>query len=133
MQLPPILPTKLFKPPPPSNLVSRPRLLDRLEAGSAAKLTLVSAPAGYGKSTLLVAWVQTLQVPAAWLTLDSGDNDLLLATRLGKSIREPISTGINSTRVTIAEDNILSAAMFAIPKSQNHSGALSMLRLKIQR
>jgi LuxR family maltose regulon positive regulatory protein len=70
-----ILPTKFYTPARRSNLVGRPRLLERLEAGTAGKLTLVSAPAGYGKSTLLSEWVQQTKIPVAWLSLDEGDND----------------------------------------------------------
>ena len=55
--------------------MSRPRLLDRLSEGLHKKLTLVSAPAGYGKSTLLGAWVQQAGLPVAWLSLDQDDND----------------------------------------------------------
>lgn len=70
-----ILPTKLYRPSPHPNLVSRPRLINHLQAGSAHKLTLISAPAGYGKSSLLSAWVPHSEIPIAWLSLDTGDND----------------------------------------------------------
>jgi len=70
-----ILPSKFYTPARRTNLVARPRLLERLEAGVTGKLTLVSAPAGYGKSTLLAEWVQQSEIPAAWLSLDEGDND----------------------------------------------------------
>lgn len=69
------LPTKLFRPVPRESLVSRARLLQRLEGGLTRKLTLISAPAGYGKSTLLSEWAQQTQLPLAWLSLDAGDND----------------------------------------------------------
>ncbi len=72
--IPKILTTKLYI-PSPGTLVSRSRLVDRLEAGSRGKLTLVSAPAGYGKSTILAAWLQQRQTPAAWFSLDRDDND----------------------------------------------------------
>ena len=68
--------TKLFIPPPHPNLVQRPRLIDQLEAGRRGKLTLVSAPAGYGKSTLVSEWKMRSKVPVAWLSLDESDNDL---------------------------------------------------------
>jgi LuxR family maltose regulon positive regulatory protein len=57
-------------------LVSRPRLVERLNAGLDRKLTLVSAPAGFGKTTLLSEWVAVCELPVAWLSLDKGDNDL---------------------------------------------------------
>jgi LuxR family maltose regulon positive regulatory protein len=71
----PLLQTKLYIPPPRPNLVSRPRLIERLNAGLQRKLTLVSAPAGFGKTTLLSEWVADCGRPVAWLSLDEGDND----------------------------------------------------------
>jgi LuxR family maltose regulon positive regulatory protein len=55
--------------------VPRPRLNERLQVGLQRKLTLVSAPAGSGKSTLISAWLQDISRPTAWLSLDEGDND----------------------------------------------------------
>jgi LuxR family maltose regulon positive regulatory protein len=71
-----LLSTKLYIPPPRPDLVPRPRLTERLEAGTRCKLTLVSAPAGYGKSTLVSEWVARSNVPVAWLSLDESDNDI---------------------------------------------------------
>ena len=70
-----LLTTKLYIPPPRPDLVARPRLIERLEAGTRGKLTLVSAPAGYGKSTLVSEWIARSNVPTAWLSLDASDND----------------------------------------------------------
>lgn len=72
-----LLNTKLHIPPARRDGVSRPRLVERLDDGleMARRLTLVSAPAGYGKTTLLSEWVTTLPVPAAWLSLDAEDNN----------------------------------------------------------
>jgi LuxR family maltose regulon positive regulatory protein len=72
-----ILATKLFIPPLRANLVSRPRLLECLQLGGDSKLTLISAPAGYGKTTLLSAWVRQLDQPVAWYSLDNNDNDCI--------------------------------------------------------
>jgi LuxR family maltose regulon positive regulatory protein len=71
-----ILATKLYIPPIRPELVSRPRLIERLNAGLHRKLTLISAPAGFGKTTLLSEWVAGCGRPVAWLSLDEGDNDL---------------------------------------------------------
>jgi LuxR family transcriptional regulator, maltose regulon positive regulatory protein len=68
--------TKLSRPRLGSDLISRPRLLDRLNAGLGGKVTLVCAPAGFGKTTLLAAWVETVDRPTAWLFLDEHDDDL---------------------------------------------------------
>ena len=70
-----ILATKLFIPPLPPKAVLRPRLVERLDDGLHCKLTLVSAPAGFGKTTLLSAWVAGCHDRVAWLSLDPGDND----------------------------------------------------------
>ncbi len=73
----PLLATKFYLPPARSDLVARPRLVERLASGLQRKLTLVSAPAGFGKTTLLSSWQATARAPYAWLALDAGDNDLV--------------------------------------------------------
>ena len=70
-----LLPTKLYAPPLRKVLVPRARLLKQLNRGLERRLTLISAPAGYGKSTLISEFVRQVGVPAAWLSLDKGDND----------------------------------------------------------
>jgi ATP/maltotriose-dependent transcriptional regulator MalT len=71
----PILATKLYIPRPRPNVVSRPRLLERLNEGLHRKLTLISAPAGFGKTTLVSEWVEGIERPTAWLSLDDQEND----------------------------------------------------------
>lgn len=74
-----LLRTRLFRPPIRPLLVPRPRLLGKLHAGLAGKLTLVSAPAGFGKTTLMSEWAQELHQDAvnnvAWLSLDESDKE----------------------------------------------------------
>jgi LuxR family maltose regulon positive regulatory protein len=70
-----LLRTKLFIPRPRKNLVSRPRLVDQLNAGLDKKLTLIAAPAGFGKTTLLSEWIPKSPRRVTWLFLDEGDND----------------------------------------------------------
>jgi ATP/maltotriose-dependent transcriptional regulator MalT len=74
---PPLLETKLHPPPAREQIIPRARLLDRLRAGPAIKLTVVAAPPGYGKTTLLGAWRELAEEtrPVAWVTLDEHDND----------------------------------------------------------
>ena len=77
-----LLATKLHIPRPRRVLVHRPRLMERLDAGLQGKLTLVSAPAGYGKTTLIADWTAcrgeiTPPLQVAWLSLDDADNDLI--------------------------------------------------------
>jgi len=71
----PILATKLYIPRLRPNVVSRPRLNERLNEGLHRKLTLISAPAGFGKTTLVSQWLAGGPRPIAWLSLDEGDND----------------------------------------------------------
>ena len=73
-----VLATKLYIPPPRPKIVLRPRLIERLNQGcpSGSKLTLISASAGFGKTTLVSEWVAVCERPVAWLSLDEGDNDI---------------------------------------------------------
>jgi ATP/maltotriose-dependent transcriptional regulator MalT len=73
----PLLETKLYVPKLRRSLVVRPRLSERLSRGAQSKLTLISAPAGFGKTTVLAEWLAAVPAggpSAAWLSLDTGDN-----------------------------------------------------------
>ncbi|CAG0969357.1 HTH-type transcriptional regulator MalT [Anaerolineae bacterium] len=72
-----LLGTKLYAPRLRPNTIRRPRLIERLNAGRDAghRLTLISAPAGYGKTTLLAEWIATKPECAAWLSLDAQDGN----------------------------------------------------------
>jgi len=70
-----LLAIKLHLPRPRVQLVTRSHLVERLQEGVAGALTLVSAPAGFGKTTLLAQWLVESGVPVAWLSLDAEDND----------------------------------------------------------
>lgn len=72
-----LLKTKLYFPPFRPNLVPRPSLVEKLNLGLSGPLTLIAAPAGYGKTTLMCEWraTQGLETPAAWLSLEASDND----------------------------------------------------------
>lgn len=71
----PILTTKLYLPSPRPTAVPRSHLLERLNNGSHRKLTLISAPAGFGKTTLASEWSSSSKRPFAWLSLDEADNN----------------------------------------------------------
>ena len=75
----PILATKLYIPPPPPKVVLRPRLIERLDETASVRgtpsVTLISAPAGFGKTTLVSEWVAHSGRTTAWLSLDEGDSD----------------------------------------------------------
>ena len=75
----PLLQAKLYTPPLPPQSIIRPRLSENLNQGLkwGSKLSLISAPAGFGKTTAALAWLHELQRPFAWLSLDESDSDLL--------------------------------------------------------
>lgn len=109
-----LIETKLYVPRRGAKLVSRPRLLGMLDDGQESKLTLVCAPAGFGKSNLLTDWIHSTGQPVAWLSADESDNEpgvflsymvaalqridpgagARLKTMLGQSMRSPIESGL---------------------------------------
>lgn len=72
-----VLSTKFYIPRLRPYIVSRPRLLEKLNEVKERELALVSAPAGFGKTTLLSDWISQVKMPAAWISLDAGDNDIV--------------------------------------------------------
>ena len=72
---PPLVEAKLVAPRVRRGMVDRPRIEQALDAGDDATLTLVAAPAGYGKTTAVRAWCASRDAALAWVTLDAGDND----------------------------------------------------------
>ena len=101
-----LLKTKLFTPPLRPNQVPRKSLLDKLNSArqSGVPCALISAPAGFGKTTLVGDWARSSGLPFAWLALDEGDNDLLrfwryvdaamqtIDNRIGESLRPALSS-----------------------------------------
>jgi len=72
---PPLLKTKISIPRLPGEFIHRPRLTDRINQGVKCPLTLLTAPAGFGKTNLLVEWTRETDLPVAWLSIDSDDNN----------------------------------------------------------
>ncbi len=115
-----LLGTKLHVRSPRPGLVSRRRLLELLDQGSACPLTLVSAPAGFGKTTLLAEWLSKRQQKACWLSLDAADDDPSsflsyviaalqtvvpgLADDLVPSLRSPQPPSVESVTVALANE-----------------------------
>ncbi|MFN8488904.1 MAG: LuxR C-terminal-related transcriptional regulator [Caldilineaceae bacterium] len=91
-----ILATKLYIPPPRPKVVPRPHLIERLNAGLAMghKLTLISASAGFGKTTLVSEWIAHCGKPVAWLSLDERDNDPVRFTAYLVAALQTIQPGI---------------------------------------
>jgi LuxR family maltose regulon positive regulatory protein len=71
----PLLRTKLFIPPVQSIRVARPRLFEQINRGLDKSLILITAPAGYGKTTLVSSWLRETKISSTWLSLDEDDND----------------------------------------------------------
>ena len=99
----PLLSTKLSVPAVRSSLVPRTRLSGRLEEGQERKLTLLSAPAGFGKTTLLSAWVGEISGgrPVAWLSLDPGDNDPVRFWRYYITAIDQLQPGSGESALTL--------------------------------
>src|SRR5512140_3570933 len=72
-----LLRTKCYAPPIRSKQITRLRLSGLIDGGLDRALIMVSAPAGYGKTTLVSSWLKEKSIPSAWLSLDAGDNDLM--------------------------------------------------------
>ncbi|HAG11463.1 MAG TPA: LuxR family transcriptional regulator [Desulfotomaculum sp.] len=89
-----ILATKLYIPPPRSKLVRRTRLIERLNEGKHRKLTLISGPAGFGKTMLVSEWIAGCKRPAAWFSMDEGDNDPIRFLTYFVSALQTISAGV---------------------------------------
>jgi LuxR family maltose regulon positive regulatory protein len=104
----PLLATKLYIPKPRDGRVSRPRLTQRLDDGLERKLTLVSAPAGFGKTTLLAEWLASSRAggrPVAWVSLDPGDNDPTRFWRYCIAALQTILPGAGANALTLLESS----------------------------
>ena len=94
----PLLFTKLYIPPSRPGIVQRPRLIERLTMG--CRLTLISAPAGFGKTTLVSEWIAGCEGPAAWLSLDERENDLSCFLTYLVAALQTIKAGIGEGLLT---------------------------------
>src|SRR5688500_20042094 len=104
MKTSPLLKTKIHAVRPQAGLVDRSRILDALDEIPARRLTLISASAGFGKTTAIGAWLERSKYPAAWVSLDIGDNSLArflqyvvaslqnIDPRIGEGVRRVIET-----------------------------------------
>jgi len=147
-----ILATKLYIPPPRPKVVHRPHLIGRLNEAlhDAPGVTLISAPAGFGKTTLVSEWVADCERPAAWLSLDDGDNDparflayliaalQIIAPNLGASLfaalqapqpppPESILTDLLNEIITIPTDFVLILDDYHVIDAQSVDRALTFL------
>jgi LuxR family maltose regulon positive regulatory protein len=95
--------TKLNIPPLRPNLIPRPRLIKQLDSSiqKGYKLILVSAPAGFGKTTLLAQWAQASRLPVAWLSLEEGDNDVERFFRYLLAAWEEVQPGLRESELDL--------------------------------
>lgn len=109
-----LLQTKLYFPQARTNLVPRQRLMERLRVGLSLPLTLISAPAGSGKTTLMSEWRfgPGADVPAAWLSLDANDSDLYVFLTYLIATLELLQAGLTAnTRLLVQSSEPLPAAV----------------------
>jgi len=100
----PIIRTKLYRPRLPADLVTRHRLLELLDNALEVPLTLVSAPAGYGKSVLVSQWAERQELPCVWLSLDQGDSELRLFLAYVLAAIETVAPGERRVYARVSGD-----------------------------
>ena len=123
----PLLDTKLFAPGRRSGVVTRPRLIALLERGAQARLTVISAPPGFGKSTLLADWLASASAdrPAGWVSLDQGDNDPASFWAYVIAALEKASPGVGGTARELLEsgrassESVITALLNAVADAQH--------------
>ncbi|MFN2234801.1 MAG: LuxR C-terminal-related transcriptional regulator [Anaerolineales bacterium] len=113
----PLLHTKLNIPQLRPGFVSRPRLIDQLNKGLNRKLILISAPAGFGKTTLLCQWIYDTQLPTSWLSLDEEDNDFTRFLSYLIAALQNVHSSIDQTAL----------ALLHTPQTPSIKGALTVL------
>ena len=121
MDAPPLAEAKLLPPRQRAELVDRPRVLRALEAGHGAALTLVAAPAGYGKTTAVRSWCASRDAAFAWVTLDRGDNDPVRLWRYVATAVDRVREGLGRRTLQrlavagVAIEDVIDELMNAIP------------------
>lgn len=128
--LPPVLTTKLFAPTRRQALVARPRLSQPLSVAldMGHRLTLVSAPAGFGKTTVLSDWADRLRryrptSRIGWLSLDEGDNDLTRLLSHLVAALDRVGMDVDSTMLDSLRSGSCSAALTALVNDMTRTGA----------
>ena len=97
----PLLKTKIFPPRLPGEFIHRPRLTDRINQGVKCPLTLITAPAGFGKTNLLIEWTRETNLPVAWLTLDRDDNELSRFIRYAIGALQIVEPGLGEEAIDL--------------------------------
>ncbi len=111
----PITRSKLYPPPMPADTVRRERLLSLAQTAAQSPITLVSAPAGYGKSTLVSQWLEQLECKSAWLSLDAADSDI-------QQFLSYIVAALRSTHPDCCAETIEILKSVALPSADDLTG-----------
>jgi LuxR family transcriptional regulator, maltose regulon positive regulatory protein len=114
--------TKILVPPVRGALLPRERLLARLDEAKRLPLTILSAPAGYGKTTLLSAWLAERAFRAAWVSIEPEDND---ATRFWRCVVSAVEAGYPGVTAPEPVRSIVSAQQLVLPLIEALSGGAS--------
>jgi LuxR family maltose regulon positive regulatory protein len=112
-----IIRTKLHRPPVAADIVCRPALHARLDAGRRVPLSLTAAPAGYGKSTVVSHWLETCGYPSAWLSLDETDSDLRVFVSY-------LVAAVQTVYPTACQDTLLQLQADELPSTKRLGGLL---------
>lgn len=97
----PLLRTKISVPRLPGEFIHRPRLTERIHQGVKGPLTLITAPAGFGKTNLLIEWTRETNLPVAWLTIDSDDNELSRFIRYAIGALQTVEPGLGEEALAL--------------------------------
>ena len=119
----PLLDSKLYAPRWRQGMIARPQLVERLDAGIERKLTLVSAPAGFGKTTAIAEWLGTRKHPTAWLSLDEGDNDPTRFWAYVIGALQRIAAGVGTRTLSMMESPTSTVIETAVGALVNDLGA----------
>ncbi|MBV9281703.1 MAG: helix-turn-helix transcriptional regulator, partial [Chloroflexi bacterium] len=120
-----LLTTKLYVPPAHPGLVPRPRLADKLDGAMERRLCLVSAPAGFGKTTLLSGWLALRRLPVAWLSLDEIDDDPVRFWRYLIAALQTVEPGIGQGALTVLQSSQPAPMESFLPALLNDLAAIS--------
>lgn len=114
-QAPLLLHTKLHRPPVGNDYVPRPRLLERLIRNPNRALTLVAAPAGFGKTTLVAAWLAMTERPSAWLSIDQNDDSLpVFLGYVAAAIRSIFPDALPQTDLLLRSSHVAPDEVFTV-------------------
>ena len=102
---PPLLRTKISVPRLPGEFIHRPRLTNRIHQAVKGPLTLLTAPAGFGKTHVLIEWTKENSLPVAWLTLDGDDNELSRFVRYAIGALQTVQPGLGEEALDLLQSS----------------------------